>query len=637
PPPGDYPSSPATNSSDFSHEHCTDSLNSSSQHSHSLPYIASSRPKIFERDPRASPEERPYLGSFTAHSSQLAQGGYSPDEDESSSLHGTFGHPTHDGSPIHSREDDSDSFYTEESSAPLPPQLTPPATSSYEVRNPDAGEGALPLVETGVSNSSPYISHFAGRSMSLISECTEPASREGTGGSTKPSMASDLPPMTRTYSPSGFTGHDYDDEELIDDEGRQQAEVLNVGPTDALKARIEQERLMSGTLLDLGAKGPNDGMEGLYTPPLSVDPKRTSLASASEILRSPTIANPNSPSQRQSPFSLTDRNQTPSAMNGASPTAEVVTPPAVEVVDEGVAQEEPATVFGNGVRFGYPEPCAREHSCAMDGLHSTAPFPTGIELSTFVKDKHRRTFAVEAATWASLLKFLMWYGDCIIQASAADVSAEDSRHCDASLSLEFRPNDEGTGVIRFTMSLLPPNHSFSTPELALVPPTPPASIKGKGRAATLPSTRFILPDHPVLPMRMSSLAISLYTLRHLANIALSTQPAKDAAESYHALRSLGLAISNLAREHSGKGEVKREQAKAEEEKLMGKLKERLRRMKPGHSGGGGGNKLVKPPPPEPLPRTQQLSRREGVLSSSDFDSERRTEGVLTDLRCMPTV
>lgn len=137
---------------------------------------------------------------------------------------------------------------------------------------------------------------------------------------------------------------------------------------------------------------------------------------------------------------------------------------------------------------------------------------------------------------------------------------------------------------------------------------------------------------------MSSLAIHLYTLRHLANIALSTQPAKDAAPSYHALRTLGSAISSLAAEHSNSHaqELHREQTKVDEERLLGKLRDRLRRLKPG--GGAQGAKLLKPPPVQQAQRTQQVPRRERVLSNADFESmgteDREIEG---QMRFMPTV
>ena len=79
-------------------------------------------------------------------------------------------------------------------------------------------------------------------------------------------------------------------------------------------------------------------------------------------------------------------------------------PPTFSAVDE---PEGAGETFGDGVRFGYPASCAQEHACAMDGLHSTAPFLEEIELAT-AEGEDKGRFSVEARTWVALLRFLMW-------------------------------------------------------------------------------------------------------------------------------------------------------------------------------------------------------------------------------------
>lgn len=212
-----------------------------------------------------------------------------------------------------------------------------------------------------------------------------------------------------------------------------------------------------------------------------------------------------------------------------------------------------------------------------------------------------------------------------MRASSDDVEAEQSRHCEASLSLDFRQDDEGIPVLRLTISLLCPNHSSLPQELSMS--TTPVVGKCKSRFSSSP-TLFDLPDHIVLPMRLSSIAISLYTLRHLAGIALSTQPSKDAAPSYHALRHLAQSISSLVTEHQ-ETVLAREHSRREDERLLGKLRDRLRRMKPKPNGNQGA-KLLKPPPVAQAQRTQPLSRRSRVLSLD-------AEGEARDLTYLPTL
>ncbi|GAA6014110.1 hypothetical protein JCM10207_006099 [Rhodosporidiobolus poonsookiae] len=345
----------------------------------------------------------------------------------------------------------------------------------------------------------------------------------------------------------------------------------------------------------------------------------------------------------------------------------------------------------DGLRFGYPATCAREpgHACPADGLAGAGSVPSVVELSSapvglgFSDTKvegRKDAWAVEARSWAVLLRFLLWFGDTTIVASPADLAASPSRRCGATASLEFRPDDEGLPVVRLVVSLLPPtdpaSHLPLHYELSVTRHSPPpASLgsngKGKQRASAPlanPSAAgqatFSLPDALHLPARLSSLAIQLYTLRHLASIARATQPARSppppsafsasgsSAEGYLALRALADSIGALARaaaerdgssggqtpraglaSGSGGGRAGVASPPAEEhtQRLVDRLRDRLRRLRRHGEGAEPAaqqlhpvmtattgdaskraSKLVKPAPP---PRTQAVPRSERVLSA----------------------
>lgn len=77
---------------------------------------------------------------------------------------------------------------------------------------------------------------------------------------------------------------------------------------------------------------------------------------------------------------------------------------AVEAVNEALS----GAALGHGVRFGHPASCAALHACEDDGLRSHAPFPTSITLRRSASDEGAATFAIEASTWAALLRLMSW-------------------------------------------------------------------------------------------------------------------------------------------------------------------------------------------------------------------------------------
>jgi len=238
------------------------------------------------------------------------------------------------------------------------------------------------------------------------------------------------------------------------------------------------------------------------------------------------------------------------------------------------------------------------------------------------------------------------YGETTVAASPADIASSPHRHCDASLSLSFRHDDLGSSILRLTISLLPAHEHSHTPDPELTIASPPAALnsngkgKGKARASTAsPSTTYLLPDHLVLPTRLASTAHTLYSLRHLAQIALSTQPSKHASPSYHALRSLAQSIQQLAltssKANAGDGKAVLGAGGKGQDDLVGRLRDRLKRMRrakevsrEGGAGGGGGGAPIRPSssgaklvkiPTEAVARTTAVRRRDRVLSVGESD------------------
>ncbi|BGP23602.1 ubiquitin interacting motif protein [Rhodotorula toruloides] len=262
------------------------------------------------------------------------------------------------------------------------------------------------------------------------------------------------------------------------------------------------------------------------------------------------------------------------ALESPEPTADVVldkptTPVAPPPRSAGSATPIPPIIHADGMRFGYPADCARQlgHVCPHDGLSNQGAVPETIELavSTSPTGEKRDSWAIEAQSWVALLRSLMWYGDTTVVASSADIAASTTARCAANASLEFRPDDEGLPFVRLVLSLVPP-HELTVRlaahrELSVHKANlGDSSTKGKDKArasTTAPQMTFRLPDVLHLPTRLSSLAIQLYSLRHLASIARATQPAKSPpppslgssgeVEGYAALRELADVIALLAK------------------------------------------------------------------------------------------
>lgn len=303
------------------------------RHTPSLSFVAPSRPKIFEHDEnRGSPIEMPFLTPSTSFRTAREPSTSSSEEEDDEDyagrrfLQGTFGVSSNGGY--------SDEQGTEESGPSF--NSTSSGTSSEEA-------ASFP----------PFISELAGRSLSLVSERTEPSPSTTSLASLEdePTTSTSSFPSTNSY---GFG-----------------SERLNIGPSAALRARLASER-----------------ERGL------ADDAPTSLHSSTPSTRS--IAPPG-PTPNDFP---PPANSEEAAILQQSPP-----PTSSALVDE---PEETGETFGDGVRFGYPASCAQEHACAMDGLHSTAPFLEEVELSTAEGEK-KGSFSVEARTWVALLRFLMWY------------------------------------------------------------------------------------------------------------------------------------------------------------------------------------------------------------------------------------
>ncbi|GAA5869132.1 hypothetical protein JCM16303_000368 [Sporobolomyces ruberrimus] len=575
-----------------------------------------------------------------------------------------------------------------------------------------------------------FESAYAGRSMSAIDEQTEPASSIiAEEGGTDYSRQGSYPSTHGSLDP---TIHQVEEEgRVLEDEGEEYER--SVGGQDMRQSityhprPIEEREWMHESAMRRPSLPPPPLAHSSSltpTPPRRESPPELNLPQESEPSHARQMtassAVTNSSAGPRLSFPLPPFMSTLSPMT-ASPVESNLTSTSVPTTrshnpEEPTPTQHAAVAFADGTRFGHPSICAREpgHVCPDDGLDGAErEAPETIELTALMDDhrepsiglglsRHstrrreetggksilRDAWAVEARSWGSLLRFLMWYGETKLVASPRDIALEPTRHCTAAASLEFRPDDEGYTIIRLVVTILPPDdpESHSHRELTVEHPvtTPPASnnSKGKGKArsyfqhsspsSSAPSSdpnatlaAFHLPDSVHLPCRLSNLAIQLYTLRHLASIARSTQPAKEGGTaSYQALRELSTALEGLTaiaqsrqdrdtsssqgpshyRYQSGGGVAPTRGGGGDDnERLLTRLRDRLRRLK---RGGGGGNenapytsptkpnKLVKAPPVRrdtnsnypkeniSLPQTvQPLSRAERVLSANDHGEE----------------
>lgn len=282
---------------------------------------------------------------------------------------------------------------------------------ALEVRNPDSDLeedtsnassdhliNPTGVTQTSIPGSYPPFRWATARSMSLISERTEP---------TQSTVSLALPSHSIEYdSPIEEEEHllgatpDADDQHVVDEaplnEGvttapsfRRGEERLNIGPSEKLKARLEEEKVAREAVLS--------GAERAGAPAL---PSSQSLTSPIEVV---------------SPATTTFPPEEATFVDNATPPPVETNLEPVEINDASEGQTrlvEPRIVFGEGVRFGWPAPCAEEpdHSCTTDGLHSEAPFPSEIMLTTKGEGEMDAVdkFSVEASTWTSLLRFLMW-------------------------------------------------------------------------------------------------------------------------------------------------------------------------------------------------------------------------------------
>ncbi|KAM0788298.1 hypothetical protein ACM66B_001441 [Microbotryomycetes sp. NB124-2] len=233
---------------------------------------------------------------------------------------------------------------------------------------------------------------------------------------------------------------------------------------------------------------------------------------------------------------------------------ELSSSPASDTRPGGEASESPSDYIEDGVRFGFVE-----REVGKDGVNRLkgnmsreAPFPTAVSLSSMTDDREQAPklgFVVEATSWTQLLRVLMWFGDSTIAASSHDTRVTQPRRCEASLSLSFDELDSGELVVRLTAASSSVASTQEHSELRLLESTSRSSDgKGKARARENLFERavFVLPDRLVLPARLSQVAISLHSLRQVAQIAASTVPAEDASDEFYALRALAARIKSLS-------------------------------------------------------------------------------------------
>lgn len=205
------------------------------------------------------------------------------------------------------------------------------------------------------------------------------------------------------------------------------------------------------------------------------------------------------------------------------------------------------------------------------------------------------------------------------------------------MTLDFRLNDEETGVVRLNIHLLSPNQSNQLSDLTLVTP-PPA--KGKAISQQMTTQTFQLADNLVLPLRLSAIPVALYTLRHLSGIYNTFESENPHAQSY---RALAIALKRLSDEHHPPTE-----SADSSERLVRRLRDRLRFWRTKEKDGNvlvgstappkvareGRAKLLKPPPPSN--RTRNVDRDVRILTAeNERESASSAEGTEAELRYLP--
>lgn len=360
----------------------------------SIAFIAPSRPRIFSFSTNdGSPEERPYLTSesFTTAQENQIESSQVDDLVSRSDSHGTFGTKEFESSngraEYHSAESSSNfdsgrqSFESASSdSSNILAASTLPSNSNHEsdslsVRNP-----CTPTAETeNEGKFSPFRNSLTGRSMSLISERTEPSNQSTTSVSAQHNLA------------FNSTGVDED---------------LNTPSSGSFRIGADREKLSVGASPTLLARIQKEKQDGIYNGSRwSTDSSRNDEVAIrdnigpSEILQDPLPSLSASSGQFQEHLDLST--SSPPLVTDESPR-----------LDSEEERHQPV-VFGNGIRFGLTNRCADEldHSCSEDGLTSKGPFPDKIVLSGSVREDgidSSRKFAIESYTWTSLLRLLMW-------------------------------------------------------------------------------------------------------------------------------------------------------------------------------------------------------------------------------------
>lgn len=297
-------------------------------------------------------------------------------------------------------------------------------------------EGSEPLYSAEPGEGIIFESAYAGRSMSMIDEATEPASsiiaeedygRQGSYPSTLGTMNS--------------TVHQVVHED--DEEGGGGGEDMERSITYHARPMEEREWMHDSVLRRPSQPPPTSSLTP--TPPESDSPTSIDRAQAqfpppidrgTIHARQMTASTESSAGNRLSfplpPFNSTLPPTAPSPIDSVA-TASL---PIEQIGSSGITSQATSTrqqqnAFADGTRFGHPSICARDpgHACPDDGLDGAErEVPESIELTAydpiglgFNGDTARRreetggksilrdAWAVEARHWGSLLRFLMWY------------------------------------------------------------------------------------------------------------------------------------------------------------------------------------------------------------------------------------
>ncbi|KAM0754617.1 hypothetical protein T439DRAFT_352620 [Meredithblackwellia eburnea MCA 4105] len=228
----------------------------------------------------------------------------------------------------------------------------------------------------------------------------------------------------------------------------------------------------------------------------------------------------------------------------------------------------------DGVRFGFlPANSGRPI------LEHEGTFPDVAQLSRVGGPEgdsdEFRTFAVEAVGWQGLLSYLMWHGNSRLEVAPRDIQQEKTgRGLEVAIVLEFfrRSDSPFQPRVRCRLDLLAPMHSYDPLSETFTSESYPSFTPDR------PNIIIRLPNPPLLPLNLSSLAMTL-SAAHSLSRKRSHHHQNDA--TVRAVRHLAAAVDLFKMLNGEVVEGNADEVEDEERHVLSRLKSRLKWRKRG--------------------------------------------------------